>query len=77
MPDQTTKPEARNGGLAAAAHYFGEVMRARLKPSGHRFNHRVMSVLIDGHSLGSLAALAQRRAPDAPSECRTCESCLQ
>ena len=47
MPDQTTKPEARNGGLAAAAHYFGEVMRARLKPSGHRFNHLVMSVLIE------------------------------
>jgi hypothetical protein len=77
MPDQTTKAEARNGGVAAAAHYFGEVMHARLKPSGHRFDHRVMSVLIDGHSLGSLAALAQSLAPDVPSASRTCESCLQ
>jgi hypothetical protein len=36
-----------------------------------------MSVLIDGHSLGSLAALAQSLAPDVPSASRTCESCLQ
>jgi DUF1365 family protein len=32
---------------AAAALYFGEVMHARLKPMGHRFNYRVMSLLID------------------------------
>lgn len=31
----------------AAALYFGEVMHARLKPMGHRFNYRVMSLLID------------------------------
>jgi uncharacterized protein len=31
----------------AAALYFGEVMHARLKPIGHRFNYRVMSLLID------------------------------
>jgi DUF1365 family protein len=32
---------------AAAALYFGEVMHARLKPVGHRFSYRVMSLLID------------------------------
>ena len=32
---------------AAAALYFGEVMHARLKPIGHRFSYRVMSLLID------------------------------
>ena len=31
----------------AAALYFGDVMHARLKPVGHRFSYRVMSVLID------------------------------
>jgi DUF1365 family protein len=31
----------------AAALYFGEVMHARLKPVGHRFHYRVMSLLID------------------------------
>src|SRR5690348_6125371 len=31
----------------AAALYFGEVMHARLKPIGHRFSYRVMSLLID------------------------------
>lgn len=38
MPDETD---------AAAALYFGEVMHARLKPMGHRFSYRVMSLLID------------------------------
>jgi DUF1365 family protein len=32
---------------AAAALYFGDVMHARLKPIGHRFSYRVMSLLID------------------------------
>jgi DUF1365 family protein len=32
---------------APAALYFGEVMHARLKPIGHRFSYRVMSLLID------------------------------
>ena len=32
---------------AAAALYFGDVMHARLKPVGHRFSYRVMSLLID------------------------------
>ena len=31
----------------AAVLYFGEVMHARLKPVGHRFSYRVMSLLID------------------------------
>lgn len=31
----------------AAALYFGEVMHARLKPKGHRFSYRVMSLLVD------------------------------
>ena len=31
----------------AAALYFGDVMHARLKPVGHRFSYRVMSLLID------------------------------
>ncbi len=31
----------------AAALYFGDVMHARLKPMGHRFAYRVMSLLID------------------------------
>jgi len=39
MPHDTTD--------AAAALYFGDVMHARLKPMGHRFSYRVMSLLID------------------------------
>src|SRR5215468_6664041 len=31
----------------AASLYFGKVMHARLKPMGHRFSYRVMSLLID------------------------------
>lgn len=31
----------------AAALYIGKVMHARLKPVGHRFSYRVMSLLID------------------------------
>jgi DUF1365 family protein len=37
----------RHAADAAAALYFGEVMHARLKPIGHRFSYRVMSLLID------------------------------
>jgi DUF1365 family protein len=48
MPQPITRPEI-NGDTedAAAALYFGEVMHARLKPMGHRFSYRVMSLLID------------------------------
>ncbi len=34
-------------GQPAAALYFGDVMHARLKPMGHRFTYRVMSLLVD------------------------------
>jgi DUF1365 family protein len=44
---------------AAAALYVGEVMHARLKPIGHRFSYRVMSLLID---LGRLPE-ADRQSP--------------
>jgi uncharacterized protein len=59
MPDRTTKAEARNGGVDAAVLYFGEVMHARLKPIGHRFNYRVMSLLIDLDRLDA----ADRQSP--------------
>ena len=41
---RTSRPEPTSN---AAALYFGDVMHARLKPIGHRFNYRVMSLLID------------------------------
>jgi uncharacterized protein len=47
MQDRTTKVVTGNGETNAAALYFGEVMHARLKPMGHRFSYRVMSLLID------------------------------
>ncbi len=47
------KPVLENaGGIAAASLYFGNVMHARLKPMGHRFNYRVMNLLIDLDRLG-------------------------
>src|ERR1700677_4689987 len=33
--------------VRAAALYVGKVIHARLKPMGHRFSYRVMSLLID------------------------------
>src|ERR1700687_983243 len=54
MPHQALKAEDD-----AAALYFGEVMHARLKPIGHRFSYRVMSLLID---LDRLEA-ADRQSP--------------
>ena len=48
MARQTAKTEAHRGtDDAAAALYFGDVMHARLKPIGHRFSYRVMSLLVD------------------------------
>jgi len=44
---------------APAALYFGEVMHARLKPIGHRFSYRVMSLLIDLNRLDE----ADRQSP--------------
>ncbi|MGA2058238.1 MAG: DUF1365 domain-containing protein [Bradyrhizobium sp.] len=54
-------PNARTAEIAgdAAALYVGKVMHARLKPVGHRFNYRVMSLLID---LGRLE-VADRQTP--------------
>ncbi|WP_315832633.1 DUF1365 domain-containing protein [Bradyrhizobium prioriisuperbiae] len=43
----------------AADLYVGKVMHARLKPMGHRFNYRVMSLLIDLDRLGD----ADRQSP--------------
>jgi len=45
MPDHAAQSETCRD--AAAALYFGAVMHARLKPMGHRFSYRVMSLLID------------------------------
>lgn len=46
MSDPTAKALPPDDAVAAAL-YFGEVMHARLKPIGHRFSYRVMSLLID------------------------------
>jgi DUF1365 family protein len=43
----------------AAALYVGDVMHARLKPIGHRFSYRVMSLLIDLERLAD----ADRQSP--------------
>jgi uncharacterized protein len=43
----------------AATLYVGEVMHARLKPIGHRFSYRVMSLLIDLDRLAD----ADRQSP--------------
>ena len=59
MSGLAAKTEADNDGGGAAALYFGKVMHARLKPTGHRFNYRVMSLLID---LDRLVA-ADRQSP--------------
>jgi uncharacterized protein len=59
MTDRTTKATTSNDGTDAAALYVGEVMHARLKPIGHRFNYRVMSLLIDLDRLAD----ADRQSP--------------
>ncbi len=46
MPDDAARSRSQ-AASAAAALYFGDVMHARLKPTGHRFSYRVMSLLID------------------------------
>ena len=46
MPNQSARTETDCANDAAAL-YFGDVMHARLKPMGHRFSYRVMSLLID------------------------------
>jgi uncharacterized protein len=48
MPNLTARAKPQPGPAdAAAALYFGDVMHARLKPIGHHFSYRVMSLLID------------------------------
>jgi len=47
MPPRATQGQEVDTSIDAAALYFGEVMHARLKPIGHRFSYRVMSLLID------------------------------
>ncbi|MDB5631805.1 MAG: hypothetical protein JWR49_660 [Tardiphaga sp.] len=48
MQDVVARTEAQSDpDHAAAVLYFGDVMHARLKPMGHRFSYRVMSLLID------------------------------
>ncbi len=48
MRRRTAKTEMQGAATeTGAALYFGEVMHARLKPIGHRFSYRVMSLLID------------------------------
>ena len=46
MPSDRPNPRLPQG-QPAASLYFGDVMHARLKPMGHRFSYRVMSLLID------------------------------
>ena len=57
---QPSKPNRRPRDRRPAALYFGDVMHARLKPIGHRFSYRVMSLLID------LDRLDRRRPAIAP-----------
>jgi DUF1365 family protein len=60
MRDDTANPKAPSDPAhAAAALYFGDVMHARLKPMGHRFSYRVMSLLIDLDRLNE----ADRQSP--------------
>jgi hypothetical protein len=47
MSRQTNETPTHDPAGAAAALYLGRVMHARLKPIGHRFSYRVMSLLID------------------------------
>jgi uncharacterized protein len=47
MPAMPIKSGKLDAAAEAAALYVGDVMHARLKPMGHRFSYRVMSLLID------------------------------
>ena len=53
------RPERPAGPSDAASLYVGDVMHARLKPMGHRFSYRVMSLLIDLDRLAD----ADRQSP--------------
>lgn len=47
LPDKMAGGAAGPDTGSAASLYLGNVMHARLKPMGHRFNYKVMSLLID------------------------------
>ena len=59
MRTHAAKTGTKGAAAAAAALYLGEVMHARLKPIGHRFSYRVMSLLIDLDRLDA----ADRQSP--------------
>jgi DUF1365 family protein len=59
MPLRSAKGRTVDASIEAATLYFGEVMHARLKPIGHRFSYRVMSLLIDLDRLDD----ADRKSP--------------
>jgi len=59
MPGSTDVTETTDEAAAAASLYVGKVMHARLKPIGHRFSYRVMSLLIDLDRLDA----ADRQSP--------------
>src|SRR5438552_14034125 len=60
MPMRVANIDTPDGAATAAASlYVGEVMHARLKPMGHRFSYRVMSLLIDLDPLDA----ADRQSP--------------
>jgi len=52
-------PQRPHALIGAAALYVGDVMHARLRPIGHRFSYRVMSLLIDLDRLAD----ANRQSP--------------
>ena len=52
-------PQRPHALIGAAALYVGDVMHARLRPIGHRFSYRVMSLLIDLDRLAD----ADRQSP--------------
>ena len=56
---RATPPGSKQPSSDAASLYVGEVMHARLKPMGHRFSYRVMSLLIDLDRLAD----ADRQSP--------------
>src|SRR5438270_14091567 len=58
----------------AAALYFGDVMHARLKPMGHRFSYRVMSLLIDLHRHGEADRLSPLFGVNRPALYSFCEA---
>ena len=47
MPPRAAQGRTIDVSIEAAVLYFGEVIHARLRPIGHRFSYRVMSLLID------------------------------